>query len=303
MSDSYHKSVLPQEVLEYLAPKPGGIYLDATFGGGGHTRMILRAEPTCTVIGVDWDMNALDINAPPLEEEFGERFIPLLGSFTHLDRLLKKINMSQVDGILADFGTSQYQIHELPGFSFSNPSALDMRMSPGHHKITARDIVNKASEAELVDIFFTYGEEPSARKIARLIVEERQLTPITTTTQLAALIMKIVKPFSRTIHPATKVFQALRIVVNDELQNINALLVSSLRHLKPQGRIVCISFHSLEDRLVKQFFKAHEHELTILTKKVVIPTGEEILRNASSRSSKLRAAELKANPTPVKPSR
>ncbi len=284
---------MPDEVLEYLAPKPQGIYVDATFGGGGHTRVILNAEPTCTVIGIDWDLHALDTNAPPLEEEYGDRFIPMHGSFTHLTRILKKLGIKSIDGIIADFGTSQFQIKNLPGFSFTVPTPLDMRMSPGHYKITAYDVVNKATEAELVNIFFDYAEERASRKIARLIVEQRKRKPIKTTTELAQLVMKIVKPYSRSIHPATKVFQALRIFVNDELNNIRSLLSTTLRVLNPQGRIVCISFHSLEDRIVKQFFKAHTDQLTILTKKVVIPTEEELKRNPSSRSAKLRAAEKK----------
>ncbi len=281
---------MADEVRTYLAPKPQGIYVDATFGGGGHTKVILEAEPTCTVIGIDWDAHALELNAPPLEEEYGDRFIPMAGSFAHIGRILKKLNISHIDGIIADFGTSQYQIKNLPGFSFSVPTPLDMRMSPGHYKTTAYDVVNRATEEELANIFFDYGEERASRKIARLIVEQRKTKPISTTTELAQLIMKIVKPYSRSIHPATKVFQALRIFVNDELNNIKALLTASLNLLNPEGRIVCISFHSLEDRIVKQFFKAHP-ELTILTKKVIQASDEELARNPSSRSAKLRAAE------------
>ena len=282
---------MPNEVREYLALKPQGIYVDATFGGGGHTRVILEAEPTCTVVGIDWDVNALDTNAPLLEEQYGDRFIPTQGSFAHLIRILKRLNIQSIDGIIADFGTSQFQIKNLPGFSFNVPTPLDMRMSPGHYKITAYDVVNKATEKELADIFFDYGEERASRKIARLIVESRKKKPIKTTTDLADLVKIVIKPYSRSIHPATKVFQALRIFVNDELNNIKSLLSASLRVLNPEGRIVCISFHSLEDRIVKQFFKAHTDELTILTKKVVLPTEDELKANPSSRSAKLRAAQ------------
>lgn len=282
---------MPLEVKEYLSIKPQGIYVDATFGGGGHTKVILDAEPTCRVISLDWDPHALEQNAPPLQEVYGERFIPMAGSFAHLTRILKKLHISHVDGIIADFGTSQYQIKNLPGFSFTIPTPLDMRMSPGHYQITAYDVVNKASEEELANIFYDYGEEHASRKIARLIVEQRKIKPLYTTTDLAQLIMKIVKPYSRSIHPATKVFQALRIFVNDELNNIRALLSASLSVLNPGGRIVCISFHSLEDRIVKQFFKAHSDELLILTKKVILPSAEELSQNPSSRSAKLRAAE------------
>lgn len=289
----YHISVLPQEVIEYLNPQPHGIYVDCTFGGGGHTRLILDAEPTCTVLGIDWDMQALDTNAPPLVEQYGDRFVPILGSFSHLTRLLKKFEYTKVDGILADFGTSQHQIKELPGFSFSIDTPLDMRMSPAHYKTTAYDVVNKATEKELAEIFYTYGEERASRKIAKLIVQQRTKKPIRTTLELADLVKKVIKPYSRSIHPATKVFQALRIFVNEELNNITSLLSQSLTVLNPGGRIVCISFHSLEDRIVKQFFRAHKDQLDILTKKVVVPTDEEVKANPSSRSSKLRAAQIR----------
>lgn len=288
---SYHISVMPEEICTYLALKPQGVYVDATFGGGGHTKAILEAEPTCTVIGIDWDAHAFELNASDIEENYGDRFIPMAGSFSHIHRILKKLAIEKVDGIIADFGTSQYQIKNLPGFSFTVPTPLDMRMSPGHQKITAYDVVNRANEDELAQIFFDYGEEPASRKIARLMVEQRKLKPIATTTDLTQIILKIVKPYSRSIHPATKVFQALRIFVNDELNNIRALLSASLTILNPGGRIVCISFHSLEDRIVKQFFKAHADELLILTKKVVLSSPLELERNPSSRSAKLRAAQ------------
>ena len=168
-------------------------------------------------------------------------------------------------------------------------------MSPGHFKTNAYDLINKATEAELTHIFFEYGEEPAARKIARAIVTERKLRRISTTTEFAQVIMKVVPPFSRKIHPATKVFQALRIFINDELNNIKSLLTQSVDLLKPEGRIVCISFHSLEDRIVKQFFKAHTDMLTILTKKVVTASEEERTLNPSARSAKLRAAEKRSS--------
>lgn len=295
MSQLYHRSVLSEEVVSYMAPKPHGLYVDATFGGGGHTRALLQAEATCTVMGIDWDYHALDTNSPALEEQYGERFIPMLGSFSHLTRHLKKMKISHIDGLIADFGTSQFQIHNLPGFSFSTATPLDMRMSPGHSKFTAYQIVNTASEEELTRIFFEYGEEPASRKIARLIVQERAKERIETTERLAQLIMKVVRPYSRSIHPATKVFQALRIVVNDELNNIKSLLSQALTFLNPEGRIVCISFHSLEDRIVKQFFKEHSPPLKILTKKIVTASESELAQNPSSRSAKLRAAQLVSN--------
>ena len=286
----YHKPVLIDEVIEHLALKPHGTYVDATFGGGGHSSALLRAEPTIKVIAFDWDRTAVETNAPLLEMAFPDRLTVLWGNFIQITQLLKKQKITTIDGILADFGTSQYQIHNQPGFSFSRDTALDMRMSPGHTKTTAYHVINYATEAELSEIFFTFGEEQSARKIARYIVAARSEKPIETTKELAEVILKVVPPYSRSVHPATKVFQALRIFVNDELNNIKSLLTQSLNLLKPEGRIVCISFHSLEDRIVKQFFKSHPSELDTITKKVVTASPEELTSNPSSRSAKLRAA-------------
>lgn len=293
---TYHKPVLVDEVITYLAPKPQGVYIDVTFGGGGHTRAILTAQPTAKVIAIDWDETALSMNAAPLEEEFGKRFMKIWGNFAQLPELLKKNKIGPVDGILADFGTSQFQLKEQEGFSFASDTWLDMRMAPSFFKTTAYDIVNKSSEKELETIFREYGEEIFARRIARAIVEERRKKPIKTTAQLANIVVAVVPHKTghnknrHRIHPATRVFQALRIVVNEELENIQALLQNSLKVLKPGGRIVCISFHSLEDRIVKHFFKNHQNDFEILTPKIVVPTEEECYRNPSARSSKLRAA-------------
>lgn len=294
-SKPYHKAVLIQEVIEYISPKKHGIYVDATFGGGTHSRALLEAEPTCQVIAFDWDKNAIEFNSEELVYEYGNRFSIHWGNFAQITQLLKKNNITHVDGILADFGTSQFQIAELAGFSFNVDTPLDMRMSPSHFKTNAYDVVNRATEAELAQIFYEFGEEYSSRKIAHAIVKHRQEEGfIETTKQLADVILKIIPRFSRPVHPATKVFQALRIFVNDELNNIKSLLTQSLTLLKPEGRVVCISFHSLEDRIVKQFFKAHADQLSILTKKVIIATPEELAANPSSRSAKLRAAEKKS---------
>lgn len=290
----YHKAVLVNEVVTALAPKKHGIYVDATFGGGTHSRAILEAEPTCHVIAFDWDKHAIELNSMELLADYGERFTVHWGNFAQLTQLLKKQRITKVDGILADFGTSQYQISEAAGFSFNIETPLDMRMSPGHFKTTAYDIINRASEEELATIFYEYGEEHSSRKIAQHIVRYRKEQGfIETTKELAEVILSVIPRYSRPVHPATKVFQALRIFVNDELNNIKSLLTQSINLLKPEGRIVCISFHSLEDRIVKQFFKAHESELTIFTKKVVTATPEELAANPSSRSAKLRAAQRK----------
>jgi len=295
--NKYHKPVLIEEVLTYLDPKPNKVYVDVTFGGGGHTRAILEKEPGCSVIAFDWDKNAIEKNGYPLQEEFPDRLTLIWGSFSHVLMLLKKEKITQVDGILADFGTSQFQITQLPGFSVHRDTVLDMRMSPAHQKITAEEIINKSTPKKLEEIFFDLGEERYSKQIVRAIVEERSNRRIRTTGQLVDIIKKVVpKDAKKKIHPATKIFQALRIFVNTELENIHSLLMASLRILKPGGNIVCISFHSLEDRIVKQFFKDHpcviDRGFKILTPKVVEATEEEVQMNPSSRSARLRAAQL-----------
>lgn len=291
----FHKPVLVQEVLLYLNPQPKKIYLDVTFGSGGHTRAILEKEKQCKVIAFDWDAQALSTYAPLLEEEFGDRFHYVWGNFAHLYKLLKKIGIQKVDGILADFGTSQIQISDRPGFSLYKDALLDMRMSPPHQKETAAIIINEYSEEKLRDIFWEFGEEKFAKRIARALVEQRKKQKIVTTEQLADLVKKVV-PFNpkQRIHPATRIFQALRIYVNAELDNINAFLPAATQALHEHGRLVCISFHSLEDRLVKQFFKQKEQEGRgrIITKKAIIASDEEVAHNPSARSAKLRAFEV-----------
>ncbi len=287
-----HKPVLVNEVLHYLDPQPGKIYLDVTFGSGGHTRAILQKEPNCKVIALDWDRVSLDTYVPLLQREFGDRIIPLWGNFSLLYKLLKKIKISKVDGILADFGTSQMHLFERAGFSFFRDTPLDMRMAPSHQRVTAAQVLNEFDEMELRELFWQLGEEKEARKIAHAIVEERKKQPFEMTRDLAVLIEKII-PKTGKIHPATRVFQALRMYVNKELENIHSFLPAAIQALNIDGRLVCISFHSLEDREVKRFFQdiADEGKVKILTKKVVVPTEEEIKVNSASRSSKLRAVQ------------
>jgi 16S rRNA (cytosine1402-N4)-methyltransferase len=282
------------QVLEYLKPEAGKTYLDVTFGSGGHTRAILEREPHCRVIAMDWDTAALDQFGPALQEEFGDRIQLIWGNFALLYKILKKEKIESVDGILADFGTSQVQIVNRPGFSVYRDTALDMRMSPAHYQETAYQVLATFSEQALRELFWQLGEERHAKVIARAIVQERAKNQLTTTGQLADLIEKVV-PSARggsAIHPATRVFQALRIYVNKELDNINAFLGHAPTILKAGGRLVCISFHSLEDRLVKQFFANQEKAgiLEVVTRKVVVAEPEEIKQNPSSRSAKLRAA-------------
>jgi len=288
----YHIPVLIAEVLEYMAPKENEVYVDVTFGGGGHTEAILKANPLCKVIGIDWHQEALSLNGEALKEKYGDRLELIKGSFGHLTKLLKKLNIAKVDGILADFGTSQYQIFHVPGLSFHSKEVLDMRMSPQHQKIKAYDIVNYAQDRELLKIFREYGQEAHAHKVVQEIVRYRKEEgKIKTGEQLAKIIASVIRSKSRHIHPATKIFQALRIVVNDELNNIKSLLAQSSKLLNDCGRLVCISFHSLEDFLVKDFLREYQLEFEALTDKVVQASESELIRNPSSRSAKLRAAK------------
>jgi 16S rRNA (cytosine1402-N4)-methyltransferase len=286
----YHISVMTHEVIEYLSLKPHGVYVDCTFGGGGHSRAILQADPTVKVIAFDVDPEAFEHNRDAIEQEFPDRIRFIWANFSTLYLALKKIGVTQVDGILADFGTSGHQILHKAGFSFARDKRLDMRMSAAHGVLTAASIVNNASELELATIFWRYGEERFGKQIARAIIEARSHEKITTTVQLADIVKKVVKSSSN-VHPATRVFQALRIVVNHELDHIEGLLKQAPAVLKAGGRMVCISFHSLEDRLVKQAFKEQAGVLEIVTPKVIVPTEAELAQNPSSRSAKLRAAQ------------
>jgi len=290
-----HKPVLVDEVLEYIDLQPGAVYLDVTFGSGGHTRAILEKEPTCSVIAMDWDMRALEQFGQPMQEEFGDRLRLVWGNFSLLYKILKKEGIGPVDGLWADFGTSQVQIMARPGFSFFKDSPLDMRMSPPHQQMTAADLLAKSREEKLRQIFWQLGDERFAKQIARAIVDYRKTKRIKTTTQLAEIVMRAVPADAkRRIHPATKVFQALRIYVNKELANIESLMAVSLQVVKPGGRLVFISFHSLEDRIVKQCLQDYQDQgkITILTSGAVMATSAEIRENASARSAKLRAAQV-----------
>ena len=296
-SQLLHKPVLVNEVITFLNPQPGKTYLDCTFGGGGHTRAILEAEKNCKVIAMDWDHVSLDSRGLPLQEEFGDRLRLVWGNLSLLYKILKHEGIGQLDGILADFGPSQIQIFGRPGFSMFIDTPLDMRMSPGYQQMTAETVVSKSSEEKLREIFWQLGEEPYAREIAKAIVTERQKhrgNRIRTTGELVKIIEDVVPMHRRKrAHPATKVFQALRIYVNHELDNITAFMPAAIKGLNPGGRLVCISFHSLEDRLVKTYFKDQERDglVTLLTPKVVEATEDEISINASARSAKLRAVE------------
>jgi len=299
---------MPAEVLAFLSPTPGGIYLDGTLGGGGHARLILEASaPDGRLIGLDRDPEALTKAAEVLAS-FGDRAVLRHGNFSSAAEILAELGVEGLDGMLLDLGVSSYQL-DAPdrGFSFQADAPLDMRMDPTTG-ITAADVLNGAAAEELARIFREYGEERYARRIARRIVEVRTERPLETTRQLAELVRATV-PGGRIpsrIHPATRVFQALRIHVNGELEHVSRGVSRGIDLLKPEGRLVVISFHSLEDRIVKRIFQEEASgcicpprlpvcvcnktpRVEILTRKVVRATAEEVEVNPRARSAVLRA--------------
>jgi 16S rRNA (cytosine1402-N4)-methyltransferase len=288
-----HEPVMVSEVLRYLAPRPGGRYLDLTVGGGGHARAILeRIGPAGLLVGVDRDGEVLRSTSAELG-----RFHPntrfFHANFAEIGELRRQIGPIQFDGLLLDLGTSSIQIDDGErGFSFLRPGPLDMRMDRTEG-VTAADLLKRLPVDELEEIFRTYGEERHARRIARAIVRERDRRPITDTLGLAALIERTVPSRRGRIHPATRTFQALRIAVNDELNCLERFLAGYGSLLSPRGVAAVISFHSLEDRLVKQAFRrdARAGAVELLTRKPVRPGEDEVRRNPRSRSARLRAAK------------
>jgi 16S rRNA (cytosine1402-N4)-methyltransferase len=280
-----HTPVLSKEVIDGLKLRPQGHYLDATVGGGGHSRLILTAAPDVQVTAVDQDEDALTAAQKQLAE-FGERV-----QFVHSNFANYKYPHSTYDGIIADLGVSSHHLDTAErGFSFRKEASLDMRMNR-QQSLTAGDVINHWNEAQLVEIFFTYGEERLSRRIVRRILEKR---PFQTTTELANAIASAVPPKYRyaRIHPATRVFQALRIAVNDELKSLETFLAKAPLALIPGGRLAIISFHSLEDRLVKHSMR-ESPLIQVITKKPIIAQEQEIIENARSRSAKLRVGERK----------
>jgi 16S rRNA (cytosine1402-N4)-methyltransferase len=288
-----HASVLLGESLDYLEIRPDGIYVDATFGAGGHTRAILERVTRGRVIAIDADPSAVS----RAQTITNPSFTFVQANFSELRRVLDDCGVESVDGILFDLGVSSMQLDEAQrGFSFREDAELDMRMDPYAGR-SAYDILATASETELADIFFHYGEERAARRIAHAIVMRRNTGRLPRTTlEFAAMVSGIVhRPGKRErIHPATRVFQALRIAVNDELGALKSGLDAAVGSLRAAGRIVAISFHSLEDRIVKQTFRGDER-LSVLTKKPILPTESEMAENPRARSAKLRAAQRKAS--------
>lgn len=287
----HHQPVLLREVLEQLKPAAGGIYVDGNLGFGGHSEAILEySAPDGVVIGFDLDPVALG-NARRRLSPFGNRLHCVQSNFADMEAVLHDMGYTAVQGILLDLGLSSFQLDASDrGFSFQGDEPLDMRMDPSQ-KITAAELVNTLSVDELADIFYFYGEERQARRIASCIVEERQRGAIRSTSQLAGVIERAVprRFHPPKIHMATRSFQALRIAVNNEMENLSRVLAAGVGLLAPGGRFCAISFHSLEDRLVKNGFK-QQRELQVLTRKPIVPSEEEVRRNPRARSAKLRVA-------------
>jgi 16S rRNA (cytosine1402-N4)-methyltransferase len=287
-----HVSVLSEEVLEYLRPERGKVYVDGTLGLGGHAQQILQAsEPDGTVVGFEWDDQAAQLAQQRLEI-FGKRLCLVPLSYAQLLEGLKTTEFDMVDGLLLDLGVSSLQLDKGErGFSFQVDAPLDMRMDRRQSE-TAAKLVRRLSKDDLADIFYNYGEERQARRIAAHLVEARGKCPIETTRQLAELVADSIprRYHPKKKHVATKVFQALRIAVNRELDNLVRILGDAPSVLVPGGRICVITFHSLEDRIVKQAF-ANNSEYRVVTKKPVSPTESEVVGNPRARSAKLRVAE------------
>jgi 16S rRNA (cytosine1402-N4)-methyltransferase len=290
--DNYHTPVLSDEVDSFLRVRSGGKYIDGTIGGGGHAARILKSSGK--VLGIDWDLTSILHLKKKFESEISEGKLMLVhGNLKDMGKYAKKTGFENVDGILLDLGVSSYQLDKSGrGFSFRRNEPLDMRMTNGlgeDTELTAHEIINKWSEEELYEIFSKYGEEIRAREVASEIVSSR---PIETTEELAQIISKVIRT-GEARHPATKIFQALRIAVNSEIENLQKGLDEGFKLLNKGARFEVISFHSLEDRTVKLYFLKLERGglARILTKKPVIATEEEIRQNRRSRSAKLRVIE------------
>jgi 16S rRNA (cytosine1402-N4)-methyltransferase len=303
-ADYGHTPVLYQPVLENLAIRPGGVYLDGTLGMGGHAAAILKASsPDGRLLAMDRDPSALCIAAKRLIP-YGERVTLVHDSFAHMGEVAARQGFDPFDGILLDLGVSSRQLGDADrGFSFQHDGPLDMRLDPTTG-VTAAMLVNELSQEELADIIYRYGEERESRRIARALVAAR---PILTTVELASVVSRTVRSRGGGIHPATRTFQALRIAVNEELEALATVLPAAVALLRPGGRLAVIAFHSLEDRIVKQFFQresrdclcppeipvcgcGHRATMEVITRKPIRPTATEVDENPRSRSARLRVA-------------
>jgi 16S rRNA (cytosine1402-N4)-methyltransferase len=306
---AHHIPVLGTPALGFLNVHDGGVYIDATFGAGGYSSAILNAAKT-QVIAIDRDPNALALGEALVQTAQG-RLTLIEDRFSNLDAVARNAGFDAVDGVVLDVGVSSMQIDNAErGFSFRLDGPLDMRM--GDEGLSAADVVNAAGERDLANIIFLLGEERHSRAVARAIVKARAQTPIRTTAALADIVASVVRSKPNEIHPATRTFQALRIFVNDELGELVGALTAAERILKPAGRLVVVSFHSLEDRIVKSFFtgrgetragsrhaperKAPAPTFRVLTKRPVTADENELAHNPRARSAKLRAAEREASP-------
>ncbi|MHB8771702.1 MAG: 16S rRNA (cytosine(1402)-N(4))-methyltransferase RsmH [Syntrophales bacterium] len=308
--DGFHRPVMVTEVVAALRPRAGAVVVDGTVGGGGHAEAILESTaPDGILIGIDADGEALAAAGRRLAR-FGKRAILVKGNFADMEGILAEQKIGTVDGILLDLGVSSHQLDSPErGFSFSQEAPLDMRMDRSRPK-SAADLVNSLPWEELARIIKGFGEERMAGRIARAIVAERNRSPIRTTTALAGIVVRTLPPGTerQKIHPATRTFQALRIAVNDELTSLRRAIEDGTERLKPEGRFSIISFHSLEDRIVKNAFRAGEKgctcppdlpvcgcngkpKLRVITRKPVTPGDEELGSNPRARSAKLRTAE------------
>ena len=286
----YHLPVMLNEIDQYLITKDTGYYADCTFGGGGHSLYLLNKYKNINIIAFDQDKDSLKrFNENPELQKFKNRIIFCHDNFRNIEKVLKNLNISKINGLLADLGVSSKQLDDKTrGFSFNSDNILDMRMNKDQ-ELTAYKIVNTFSKEKLQDIFFKYGEESFSKQIAQKIVEERIKGNIKTCNQLKDIVCKIKWNKSK-INPATKIFQALRIYVNDELGSLQEMLNSIPNILNTGTRAAILTYHSLEDRLVKQIFRENK-SLKLINKKVIIATEEEIKNNPRSRSAKLRVAE------------
>ena len=302
---NWHQPVLYHEIINFLHPQPGGLYIDGTLGAGGHAWGILQtSSPDGRLLGLDLDPQALDLAAERLEPYAG-RFQLVHASYTTLPEQLKASGWQQVQGIVLDLGVSSIQLDKPErGFSFMADAPLDMRFDP-RNPVTAAHLVNTLDERALADLIFTFGEERRSRQVARAIVQSR---PLHTTRELAQVIARATHSGREGMHPATRSFQALRIAVNQELESVEVVLPLAVKALAPGGRLAVIAFHSLEDRLVKHFFRqesqdcicpprqpvctcGHTASVRELTRRPVRPSEQEVQRNPRSRSARLRVVE------------
>ncbi|WP_324670238.1 16S rRNA (cytosine(1402)-N(4))-methyltransferase RsmH [Geochorda subterranea] len=298
-----HRPVMVRQVVELLGPRPGGVYVDATVGAGGHARALLEREPSVRIVGLDRDPEALAVAARRLEA-WRDRVVLLRADFSELEAKLRDLGLQRVDGILFDLGVSSLQL-DTPGRGFTyqvDEAPLDMRMDPAL-PLTAADLLNRLPKERLARIFREYGEERWASRIAAFVVEARRRQPLERAGDLVACIKAAVPAAARRTggHPARRVFQALRIAVNDELGQLERALPQAMRALREGGRLVVISFHSLEDRRVKEALRRAQSAgepvpMRVLTRKPLTPDAAEAARNPRARSARLRAAERLAGP-------